>query len=545
MNKKILSVLVLVSILTSSCSIFGYQVTRESTPQATAAQQISSKTPAPTKQVDIDPNLLGGLQGMEQALTAIYGSVEPSVVHIQVEKVEQISTTPFQLPDLFPFINPFDQQEQQPQERKVVGQGSGFVWDSAGNIVTNNHVVEDADKIIVTFYDGISIPAELVGNDIDADLAVIKVDPDETELAPITLGDSTQVQVGDLSIAIGNPYGLQGTMTLGIISALGRSLPVNYDNTNGSQYTIPDVIQTDASINPGNSGGVLVNIQGQVIGVTTAIQSSTGGNVGIGFVIPSVIANNVVPQLIETGEYQHTYIGISGQTLNSQLAQEMELSKSQRGVLVMDVQPDSPAEKAGLQGSDRTVTVEDVEVRIGGDVITAINSQPVNDFEDLVAYLARYTSVGQQITLDILRDGKSSSLELTLSARPAQDEDESAQAESTKEQVWLGIFGINMTSEIASAMGLDKDQSGVLVQQVEKGSPGDKAGLRGSYMPADIDGQQVLVGGDVITALEGHNIRTLDDLQQILSNFTAGDTIVLEILRDGEPLSINVTLEVK
>ena len=216
----------------------------------------------------------------------------------------------------FPFFNL--PQGQQPQQQYQSALGSGFVWDQNGDIVTNNHVVSGADKIEVTFSDGTIVPATLVGADPDSDLAVIKVDVPADKLHPVQLGDSSAVKVGQLAIAIGNPFGLEGTMTTGIISAVGRSLPANDNST--QSYTIPDVIQTDAPINPGNSGGVLVDVQGQVLGVTSAIESPVRASAGVGFAIPSAIVNNVVPALIKDGKYVHSWLGISGTTLVPDLA---------------------------------------------------------------------------------------------------------------------------------------------------------------------------------------------------------------------------------
>ncbi|HER34457.1 MAG TPA: trypsin-like serine protease, partial [Halothiobacillaceae bacterium] len=305
---------------------------------------------APAAQVSSSGDLLDVL---EDTLGDIYDEVAPSVVHIQVG----------------------------------AGLGSGFVWDTEGHIVTNNHVVEGASSVQVTFTDDTTVPAEVVGTDPDSDLAVIKVDMPANQLYPVRLADSTQLRVGELAVAIGNPFGLDGTMTVGFVSALGRSLPVSARTFVGPTYSIPDIIQTDAPINPGNSGGVLVDGNGDVIGVPTAIESTVGVNAGVGFAVPSAIVQKVVPVLIEDGEYTHPWIGISGTTLNSQLAEAMGLDAAQRGVLVADVVEDSPAEDAGLQGSDRVTEIDGLQASVGGDVIVAIDDQPVRDFEDLVVYL--------------------------------------------------------------------------------------------------------------------------------------------------------------
>jgi 2-alkenal reductase len=299
--------------------------------------------------------------------------------------------------------------------------GSGFVWDTQGHIVTNNHVVEGASIINVTFASGATYSAKLVGADPNADLAVIKITAPAGELQPVSLADSTQVKVGQLAIAIGNPYGLSGTMTQGIISALSRTLPVGQDNASqfGGTYSIPDIIQTDAAINPGNSGGVLVDDQGQVIGVTSAIQSSTNSNSGIGFVIPSAIVNRVVTSIVSTGAYQHPYMGITGATITNDMAAAMKLDANQKGVLVIDVASGTPAEKAGLRGSSSQATISGQAVPVGGDVITAVDGQPVQRMEDLTSYLFNNTQAGQTVTLTLLRQGNEKTAELTLGALPS------------------------------------------------------------------------------------------------------------------------------
>lgn len=295
------------------------------------------------------------------------------------------------------------------------GEGSGFVWDTYGHIVTNNHVVENASQISVTFSDGTVVDAKLVGADPESDLAVIQVDPDGVDLHPVVLGDSHAVKVGDLAIAIGNPYGLSGTMTQGIVSALSRSLPVDEtDAYSSGNYTIPDIIQTDAAINPGNSGGVLVNIAGEVIGVTSAIRSSTNANSGIGFVIPAHIVQRVAPVLIDNGAYAHPRMGISGTTLTPALADEMGLDADQQGVLVVSVSPGSPADQAGLQGASQQRNVSGRISVEGGDIITAVDGKALKTFEELISYVFNETVVGQTIDLTVLRDGREQTIELTL-----------------------------------------------------------------------------------------------------------------------------------
>jgi len=347
----------------------------------------------------------------EQLIINLYARVSPSVVNINViGGVEEFSHP--EVPG-FP-ESPF------PEEFFQRGLGSGFVIDTDGHIVTNNHVVEGADKIKVMFSDGTIVPGTVVGTDPDSDLAVVKVELPADQLRPVQLADSTQVKVGHLAVAIGNPFGLENTMTVGFISALGRSLPVESNGSVGPTYRIPDIIQTDAPINPGNSGGVLANDQGEVIGVTAAIASPVQASAGIGFVIPSAIVQKVVPELIEKGHYAVPWLGISGTSLDPDLAQGMGLDAGQRGVLVVDVTPDGPADKAGLRGSDRSITIDGEDRRVGGDVIVAIGGQTVETFDDLIAYLFGSTKVGQQVTLSVLRDGHQQGVQVTLGERPGQ-----------------------------------------------------------------------------------------------------------------------------
>lgn len=482
------------------------------------------------------------LSALEGKLGAIYDQVNPSVVNIRVAQKQEVSAP--SLPEIpgFRFFEP-PTTPQEPQEFYRQGAGSGFVWDKEGHIITNNHVVADADKISVTFYDGTVVPGEIVGTDPDSDLAVVKVDVPANRLLPVQMFDSSQVKVGQLAVAIGNPFALEGTMTVGFVSALGRLLPVQSADGQGPGYSIPDVIQTDAPINPGNSGGVLVNDQGQVIGVTSAIISPVGASAGIGFAIPAGIVTKVVPVLINSGHYQHPWLGVSGTSLNPDLAEAMKLNSDQRGALVVDVVPGSPADNAGLQGSDRQVTIEGQDVRVGGDLITAIDGQPVKEFDDVVTYLARATDVGQEVSLTVLRDGGEETIPVTLAARPKSAEAQSEPPQSGQASgAWLGIAGQTVTPQIAQAMNLPQDQEGVLVEQVEADSPADQAGLRGSYKPATIDGQSLLVGGDIITALDDQPVTQIEDLQGLVRQAEPDQEVTLTILRDGEQVEVSVTL---
>ena len=291
------------------------------------------------------------------------------------------------------------------------GLGSGFVFDKKGHVITNAHVVENAKKVVVTFLDGRSYNAEIIGVDEFTDLAVIKVNVDFALLHPLALGDSSNLKVGEAIAAIGNPFGLSGSMTSGIVSQLGRLLP------SGSGYSIPDVIQTDAAINPGNSGGPLLNMRGEVVGINTAIQSTTGEFTGIGFAIPSQTIAKIIPTLTEYGEYKHPWIGISGRDIDPDLAKVLRL-KDAVGFLVVTVVENSPASKAGLIGSEKIIEVEGVNYPMGGDIILSVDGIEVRKISDILIHLQRVKSVGDEMVLEILRDNRTTSVTIILQERP-------------------------------------------------------------------------------------------------------------------------------
>jgi S1-C subfamily serine protease len=291
--------------------------------------------------------------------------------------------------------------------------GSGIVYDISGHIITNNHVVEDSQKTTVTFLDGTSYNAKVIGTDPYTDLAVIKVDVNPSLLHPLPIGDSSTLRVGDQVAAIGNPFGLSGSMTSGIVSQLGRLL-----STPGTaSFSIPDVIQTDAAVNPGNSGGPLLNMKGQVIGINTAIQSGTGEFAGIGFAVPSNTVSKIVPILIKEGKYKHPWLGISGVDIDPDLAGILGLQDT-RGLLVVSIVKDSPAEKAGLHGSTETKEIDGIKYQIGGDVILSVDHKDVRKIDDILIHLQREKKVGDTIDLEILREGRITNFELTLEERP-------------------------------------------------------------------------------------------------------------------------------
>jgi 2-alkenal reductase len=292
------------------------------------------------------------------------------------------------------------------------GTGSGFVFDTGGYIVTNNHVVEGARDMLVRFADGTVVEAELVGADVDSDLAVIRVDVAENLLHPVELGDSAALRVGQRAIAVGNPFGLEQTMTTGIISALGRV--VRQD----SGFSLPELIQTDAAINPGNSGGPLLDSRGRVIGVNTFIFSSSGSSAGVGFAVPVNTVKRVVPALIATGRYADPWLGISGLSITTQVAGALGLT-AQSGVLLQAVVPGGPAAKAGLQANNGQLGADGNALSTAGDIIVAINGQAVRDMDDLIIYLSGQT-VGEVVVLDLIRGDVEQSVEVMLEERPSR-----------------------------------------------------------------------------------------------------------------------------
>lgn len=292
------------------------------------------------------------------------------------------------------------------------GQGSGFVYDMEGRIITNNHVVEDADEIQVTFLDGTIVEATLVGTDPYSDMAVIEVDVPEYLLSPVEFAPSSGLLVGEQVIALGNPFGLENTMTVGIVSATGRQMDAP------GRYAIIDVIQTDAAINPGNSGGPLLNSEGRVVGMNTAILSETRQFSGIGFAIPSDTILREAPVIIEEGRFDHAYLGISGIDLLPEIRELMDFDDSIKGALVTDLTEGGPADTAGLKGGDRQETLDGFVINIGGDVIIGVEGKAVRSFYDLVVILERGYRPGDVVTLTVIRDNDVIEIDLELGVRP-------------------------------------------------------------------------------------------------------------------------------
>lgn len=347
-----------------------------------------------------EPEVL--LAAFEEVLHNIYEAALPSVVYIRVPNPAAASLQRFQdIPDDL-----------------LWGAGSGFVWDEEGHIVTNHHVVEGlvgtSEEVTVIFADSTQATGLVIGGDPHSDLAVIKVKGEDMELHPVTLADSSAVKVGQFAVAIGAPFGQEFTMTSGIISAVGRSI------SGQGQFTIPEVIQTDAAINPGNSGGPLLNRHGQVIGINTQIISLSGSFSGVGMAVPVNIAKRVVPPLIEDGEFDYPWLGVSISTVTSRYAEELDLPRGTSGALVVTVVEGSPAGRAGLRGSEIVVELDGAQYPAGGDIIVAINTHEVTGSSDLIAHLLYQNRPGDEVTLTVLRDGQREEIEVTLGQRPSR-----------------------------------------------------------------------------------------------------------------------------
>jgi len=364
----------------------------------TVTRQVETVVPPPTTMPTVAPVVVAppdaALENLQTQVEAVYAATGGSVVNISVTTIGY---------DFF--------HNAVPQE----GTGSGFAYDEAGHIVTNFHVVEGADEINVTFKDGTTLMAEVVGKDPTYDLAVVKVDPDAYPMRPLQLGDVEPLRIGQFVIAIGAPFGLDQTLTFGVISSLGRIIE------SPDQRYIGEAIQTDAAINPGNSGGPLLDLEGRVIGVNAQIVSPSRANAGIGFAIPARLVRRVVPQLIASGVYRHPWMGVGPVGLTPQLS---EISRDAGydvpdvGVLIMSVERSSAADRAGLRGAQDQVSTRWGDVPVGGDVILSFDGAPITDSRDLIAHLETFTQPGDTIQVEIYRDGEILELPVTLGERP-------------------------------------------------------------------------------------------------------------------------------
>lgn len=402
-------------------------------------------------------------------------------------------------------------QLQQQQQRRVTSLGSGFIIDPSGIIVTNNHVIQDADEITIILHDDTNLKAEVIGRDKKTDLAVLKVKSDKP-LVAVPWGDSDKMRVGDPVLAIGNPFGLGGTVTAGIISARARDI-------NSGPYD--DYLQTDASINRGNSGGPMFNIDGQVIGINTAIFSPTGGSVGIGFAIPSSLAKGVIDQLREHGKTKRGWLGVKIQTVTEDIAQSMNLGKA-RGALVSEVTPGGPAVAAGIKV---------------GDVITSFDGKDVNEMRRLPRIVAE-TPVGKDAEITVLREGKEIKLRTKVAELKLDDKEDEEESEATElpegktktEQLdELGLGVLPLTSETIKRYQLDKDSKGVLVSSVKANSTADERGLE---------------AGDIIVEMNQQKITSVDDAKKQVKAAKDGKRPVLMLVaRKGDVRFVAVPLE--
>ena len=420
------------ALLFAACAVQSNQAAATAPPTAsgaTASTASSAAASSPSARVvnaSGSPSPSSGAGGLQiasaQAQPATAGAQNPAVGVYQQNGGSVVNITSLAV------ITGVGGQQLQPQTQPQ-GIGSGFFIDSDGRIVTNNHVVQDAEQLAVTLQDKTTVTADLLGRDPDNDLAVLKVDPNATDsdgrsigdrIKPTILGDSDQVTIGETAIAIGSPLGLQQTVTEGIVSA--RRNPGEESPVPGNQIELlGGAIQTDAAINPGNSGGPLFNAAGQVIGVNSAILSQSGGNEGVGFAIPINVVKRVAPELIQTGHYRHPQVGVSSialADLSPQAKQRLGLAPNQKGLLVQQVT--AGAQQAGIQAGSRRVTVGNQTILTGGDIIVAVDSQPVATGGDLRGWIENQRHPGDTVTITVLRDGQRQDVQLTLSERPAQ-----------------------------------------------------------------------------------------------------------------------------
>lgn len=453
----------------------------------------------PSMRSPFSPRVPNQIMETSRAFSEIVNAVSPAVVNISTTKVIRRETMPFSEEPFFDLFKPFHDFGL-PKKWKEQSLGSGVIVSDDGYIITNNHVVEKSEDIRVILYDKRSFRGKVVGADPKTDIAVVKISADK--LPTIPWGDSDKLQVGEFVLAIGNPFGLSHTVTMGIISAVGRA------NVGIADYE--DFIQTDAAINPGNSGGPLVNIKGELIGINTAIFSRSGGYQGIGFAVPSNMARLVMDQLMKQGKIVRGWLGVTIQDVTPEISQKFGL-KDSKGALVGDISKGSPAEKAGI---------------MRGDVILEYNGKEIKSVGSLRNMVAQ-SKVATQVKLRILRNGK----ELELSAIIAElpKEAAGAPAEPSSEDVQKNAFSevtvMELTKEIGRQLGLGANEKGVVVVRVEQGSSADEAGLK---------------KGDVIQEIDRKRVAGIGDFKKITSSIDPGDTTLLFVNRGGKRFYITV-----
>ncbi|MCW5892881.1 MAG: DegQ family serine endoprotease [bacterium] len=395
------------------------------------------------------------------------------------------------------FFGPFERFFGQPRRPfKARSLGSGFVIDGSGYIITNNHVVENADEIMVRTSTGKELKAKVVGRDPKTDIALLRVESNGTQLVPVRIGDSKKLRVGEWVLAIGNPFGLENTVTSGIVSALGRHI---------NQGPYDDFIQTDAAINPGNSGGPLVNTKGEVVGINTAIFSRGGGNIGIGFAIPIDLASEIIPQLKEKGRVTRGWLGVMIQKVTPDIAESLGLEEP-RGALVADVVKDGPAEAAGIKV---------------GDVIVDFDGKKVSDSAELPLLVAR-TGIGKAVTVKVIRDKKVESVSVTIAELKEEDEAAAGGPGSADD---LGLALQTLTPDLAENLGLDRNMKGVVVTQVEPSGPAAEAGLR---------------RGDVILEVNRTVVKDVSTFQKLVGDAGKGKSLLFLVRRGDNTIFLAV-----
>jgi serine protease Do len=463
------------------------------------SSNINLLTEGYTEDIKISKESIDALTKINEAMSEVTSAVKPAIVNISSTKTFEARDFPspfFNDPFFRDFFGNQFRNFQQPKERKQSGLGSGVIVAKDGYILTNNHVVKGADEIKVKLSDKREFKGKIVGTDQKTDLAVIKIAADN--LPVIKLGDSDNLKVGETVIAVGNPFGLNQTVTSGIVSAKGRA------DVGIADYE--DFIQTDAAINPGNSGGALVNIKGEVIGINTAIVSSSGGYMGIGFAIPSNMAKVVMDSLLNKGKVVRGWLGVSIQPITLELSKQFG-TKDEKGALIGDVVEGSPAEKAGIQA---------------GDIIVEFDGKAVMDPTSLRNSVA-VSSPGKAVTLKILRDGKT----ITVNATVAEQPDLAQNALGTVDNQLKGIQVQNLTPELRKRMELPVRVTGVVVSDIHEDSPAEG----------------ILVRGDIIMQINRRNIKNVKDYETILSNIKASQGVMILIYRNGS--AIYVTLSPK
>ncbi|MCX5720981.1 MAG: DegQ family serine endoprotease [Nitrospirae bacterium] len=442
--------------------------------------------------------------GSGKNFVEIAKSVKPAVVNIAATRTGKAGEGPQGSPFDDPFFRRFfgdELKRDMPKERKEKGQGSGVIVDPSGLIITNNHVVNKADDIRVVLSDKREFKAKLIGTDSKTDIAVIKIEA--TGLSPIAWADSDQLEVGEFVLAVGSPFGLTQTVTMGIVSAVGRA------SMGIAEYE--DFIQTDAAINPGNSGGALVNVRGELVGINTAIFSQSGGNMGIGFAVPSNLAHSIMDQLVRTGKVVRGWLGVSIQELSPELAAQFGITET-KGVLVSDVMDDSPAKKAGFERAD---------------VIVEFDGKPMDSPTHLRNAVAQ-TPLGKKVSIKLIRDKKHKTLDVTIVEQP-KSMTQSGSEESEESIAPTGVLSDlevhELTEELASRYGIKSSERGVVVTRVKPGSTAEEIGVR---------------EGDIILEVNRKAVTSLKTYERLRSGLSKDQAVLLLVKRQGRSLYLTL-----